>query len=418
MTASAWWASLARFGMRPGLDRIAALMDRLDHPERAFGAVHVAGTNGKGSTSALIAEGLAAAGLAVGLTTSPDLGEERERVRIAGRLVPAELWAQAREVVEWAARTLAEPPTLFEAQIAAAFWCFREARVDAAVVEVGLGGRYDATNILPPPWVTVLTPVARDHEAVLGNTLEAIARDKTGVLKPGSRLVTAPQAPPVRRVVVEAARAVGIPVRWARPQEVTSDADGVSAVVDGRRVRTRLLGRHQAVNLATAWLALDWLAERAGLDRDALAHGVAQARWPGRLERVDGEPPVVLDAAHNLHGARALAHALAEPHLARPWELVFGVLDDKPGPAMVRVLAPRVRRIVLTRPASARAQDPAVIAAAGPYGRPVTVEPDWSAALDQALAAAGPHGAVLVAGSTYLVGPVRRRLVGSGGVEG
>jgi dihydrofolate synthase/folylpolyglutamate synthase len=414
---SAWWGALGRFGMRPGLERIAALTERLGHPQRAFSAVHVAGTNGKGSTAALIAGGLKAAGYRVGLTTSPDLGEERERVCIDGALVSQELWAEAKTVVERAAQTLAESPTLFEAQIAAAFWSFRQAGVEVAVVEVGLGGRYDATNILPPPWMTVLTPVARDHEAILGTTLEAIARDKTGVLKPGSRLTTAPQAPPVRRIVVESARAVSVPVRWARPRAVTSDENGVAAVVGGRRVSTRLLGRHQAINLATAWTALDWLAESDGLSREAMAHGVAAVTWPGRLERIGRAPEVVVDAAHNLHCSRALARALAEPHLARPWYLVFGALDDKPAAAMVRTLAPRVGRIILTRPDSPRAADPGGIAAQGPFGRPVAVEPRWPVALQQALEAAGPTGAVLVAGSTYLIGPVRRWLLRRGIVE-
>jgi dihydrofolate synthase/folylpolyglutamate synthase len=408
---STWWESLRRFGMRPGLERIQGLLSRLGHPEEAFRAVHVAGTNGKGSTAALVAGGLHAAGLSVGLTVSPDLGDVRERVQINGRWLDADTWSRLAAEVEAAARELPEPPTEFEALTALAFLAFRDARVDVAVVEVGLGGRYDATNALPPPWVTIFTPVALDHQEVLGPRLVDIARDKSGVLKAGSRAVSAPQAPPVRQVFKEAAGRVGVPLRWARGRLLWSDASGVRVLVGGQAVEGRLLGAHQAVNLATAWTALAWLAAEGAGSLEAMRQGVARVQWPGRLEVVGDRPLVIVDAAHNLHGARTLARALGEPHFRRPWHLVFGALADKPGAAMLRQLLPHAASVTLVPAESARSADPASLRTLVPADRQPTVAPSVVEGLDVARARAGEDGAVLVAGSFYVVGPARRAIV-------
>jgi dihydrofolate synthase/folylpolyglutamate synthase len=408
MMRSPWWQGLRRFGMKPGLDRTMALLERLDHPERTFSAVHVAGTNGKGSTAAMIASALSAAGVRTGLTTSPDLGDVRERVLINGSLLGWEEWRRLAEAIEEAARPLAEPPTEFEALTALAFLAFRQAGVETAVVEVGLGGRYDATNVLPPPVVTVLTPEALDHEEVLGPTLTAVAEDTAGVIKTGSRVVSAPQAPPVRRVFREAAAAAGVPLTWAGGRLLWSDASGVTVEVGREVVRTRLLGRHQAVNLMTAWAALRVVADRRGLSTDALKNGLLTVNWPGRLEVVRDRPLVMVDAAHNLHGAKALARALTEPHLRRPWHLVFGTLTDKPGARMLRLLLPQVESVLLTRPESSRAMDPHDLAGGVPSAKRPAVVERVEEALREALRRAGADGAVLAAGSFYVVGPVRR----------
>lgn len=418
IAAEDWWHSLERFGMRPGLERTRHLLTALGNPERGFPAVHVAGTNGKGSTAVMIAAALQAAGLRVGLTTSPDLGDVRERVLVNGEKLSAGDWKAWRVAVAVKGHNLPEPPTTFEALTGLAFSVFAEAHVDVGVVEVGLGGRYDATNTLPAPLVTVFTPIARDHEEILGRGLEAIARDKSGIVKRGTlAVVSAWQSPKVRAILLQAARAHEVPIQFVQGRCLWSDASGVT-IRGGQNevVRTGLLGRHQAQNLAVAWATLGHLRQRWALDPEAMRHALQNVRWPGRMEVVRQQPLVVLDAAHNLHGAKALASALAEPHLARPWHLVFGHLEDKPGLAMLRALLPVVKTVTLTRPVSARASDPALLR--GKLTRSshmVHVEADWRRALSTALREVPDGGGVLVAGSLYLVGPARQWLIEEGG---
>lgn len=406
-----WWQSLERFGMRPGLERTRRLLQALGHPEKAFPAVHVAGTNGKGSTAVMVASALQAAGLRVGLTTSPDLGDVRERVLINGEKLSWQAWRTWRATVAAEGRELAEPPTTFEALTALAFGVFAGAHVDVGVVEVGLGGRYDATNTLPAPLVTVFTPIARDHEQILGRGLEAIARDKSGIVKRGAEaIVSAWQAPQVRSILVQAAQAAEVPIQFVQGRCLWSDASGVTIRV-GRNevVRCGLLGRHQAQNLAVAWATLQHVRQQWTLDPDVMRHALQNVRWPGRMEVLWETPLVILDAAHNLHGAKALARALAEPHLARPWHLVFGYLDDKPGPAMLKALLPVVKTVTLTRPVSSRAADPAPLGHR--FAGVLAVEPDWRRALASAVRESRGAGGVLVAGSLSLVGPARQWLL-------
>ncbi len=403
----------ARFGIRPGLARTAHLMARLGHPERSVPVVHIAGTNGKGSTAALIAAGLRAAGLTTGLYTSPDLGDLAERVQVDGALLSEAAWRALARRVEEAAAAAPDPPTLFECLTALALTAFAEQPVAVAVLEVGLGGSFDATNVVPVPALTVLTPVAVDHQEVLGSTLAAIARDKAGVIKSGGRVVVAPQAPPARAEVVRRARDVGAVLRWPAHRLLWSDASGVTIAVHGPAAgvwRTKLLGRHQAGNLALAAAALGWLGEGRSWDWDAVQAGVAQADWPARLEVMPGRPLGLVDGAHNLHAAHALAKALAEPHLIRRWHLVWGTFQDKPSAAMLRAVLPHVASVVLTRPSGPRGQDPAVIRQQlrlPPRLAPV-VEGRVPEALHLAVRRAGPGGAVLVAGSLALAGEARQ----------
>lgn len=402
-----------RFGIRPGLARTADLMTRLGHPERRLRVVHVAGTNGKGSTAVLIAAGLRAAGLKTGLYTSPDLGNLAERVQVDGALLPDGEWRALARRVEAAAEAAPDPPTLFECLTAVALLAFADRRVAVAVLEVGLGGTFDATNIVPVPALTVLTPIAVDHQEVLGSTVAAIARDKAGVIKPGGRVVVAPQAPLARAEVVRRAREVGAVLRWPAHRVLWSDASGVTIAVPGlagRVWRTKLLGRHQGGNLAVAATALGWLGEGLDWDWDAIGAGVAQADWPARLEVLPGRPLGLVDGAHNLHAAHALAKALAEPHLTRPWHLVWGTLTDKPSAAMLRALVPRVASVVLTRPPGPRGQDPAVIRQQLrlPGRLDAAVVDRVPEAIRLAARRAGPSGAVLVAGSLALAGEARQ----------
>lgn len=373
--------------------------------------VHVAGTNGKGSTAALIAAGLRAAGLATGLYTSPDLGDLRERVHVNGAPLADGDWQRWAGQVEAAGQGAADPPTLFECLTALAMLAFAECGVAVAVVEVGLGGSFDATNVVPVPAMTVLTPIALDHQEVLGPTVAAVARDKVGVIKRGGRVVSAAQSPPARAAVAERARAVGATVRWPSHRLLWSDASGVTIEAEGRVWRTRLLGRHQATNLGAAAAALRWMGDGSGWDWDRVQQGVALAVWPARLEVLAGRPLALIDGAHNLHAAHALAKALAEPHLRRPWHLAWGTLADKPSAAMLRAILPQVATLVMTRPPGARGQDPQVVfdRMRLPSRLETQVEPSVPRALEIAAHRAGAEGAVLVAGSLALAGEARQR---------
>jgi dihydrofolate synthase / folylpolyglutamate synthase len=388
--------ALSPLSMRFGLDRVERALDALGHPERAAPALHVAGTNGKGSTCAMAAAALRAAGLRTGLYTSPHLAAFNERIQVDGRPLDDAALARAvgavRAACPWhEAGGPEERLTYFEVATLAAFVHLAEARVDVMVVEVGLGGRLDATNALTPA-VAAVARIGLDHTRLLGDTLEAVAREKAGIFKPGVPAVLhAVQPPGVLEVLAAEAARRGAP--W---QVAPVGWDGPLS----------LLGPHQQGNAGLAVAALRAL-RRAGVpvDERAIAAGLAAARWPGRLERIGG---VLLDGAHNPDGAAALAAALVVLHPGRPVELVFGVLEDKDHAGMLRALAPAVRRLHLVAPDSARARPPAEVAEqARALGLPADLHAGVGEALACARAAAADGAPVVVAGSLYLVGEAR-----------
>jgi len=397
---------LSPLSMRFGLSRVERALQALGHPERAAPVLHVAGTNGKGSTCAMAAASLRAAGLRVGLYTSPHLVAFNERIQVDGAPLSDADLAAAVEAVRAAspwheAGAPEDRLTYFEVATLAAFVHLARARVDVAVVEVGLGGRLDATNAVAPA-VTAVARIGLDHTQLLGETVEAVAREKAGIFKPGvPAVIHAWQPPGVRELLAAEAARVGAPLTvapagWSGP--------------------LALLGPHQQGNAGLAAAALRAL-RAAGLPvgEEAIAEGLATARWPGRLERV-GE--VLLDGAHNPDGAAALAAALSALHPGRPAELVFGVLADKDHRGMLSALAPVVRRLHLVTPASARARPAAEVAGlAALLGLPADVHGGVAEALACARgAAAGGVGAgpVVVAGSLYLVGEARALLSADG----
>jgi len=293
------------------LDRIRAVLDALGNPQRTFRVVHVAGTNGKGSTCAMIEAGLRSAGIRTGLFTSPHLIEPTERIQISGAAVTPEQFQRSFAVVHEIAETLDLDchPTYFETVTAMAFWLFRELGVETAVIEVGLGGRLDATNVVDPE-LTVITPIDFDHEIYLGHTLQAIAREKAGILKPGVPAIFARQRPEASAVLEARAGELGVEVTRAADFEICDleiDARGSRFSVLGLgesqfSVHCPLAGEHQVENAVTAALAL----QRLGVSPE----GIEYTRWPGRLEHVAPNPDVILDGAHNPAGARALARYL------------------------------------------------------------------------------------------------------------
>jgi dihydrofolate synthase/folylpolyglutamate synthase len=294
-----------------GLERIAVLLDALGNPQQACRIVHVAGTNGKGSTCAMIESGLRAAGYRTGLFTSPHLVEPTERIRIDGEPVPAAQFAAAFDQVHACAERLLRAeridlhPTYFESVTAMALLLFRECAVEFTVLEVGLGGRLDATNAVAPE-LCVITPIDFDHEAFLGNSLESIAWEKAGILKPGVAAVFARQRPEALAVLEARAAELRVPVVRATDTPVSAvalGARGSDFTWAGMAVHCPLPGEHQVENAAVAMAAL----QRLGVAPGAIQEGTAQTVWPGRLERISADPDVILDGAHNPAGARLAA---------------------------------------------------------------------------------------------------------------
>jgi dihydrofolate synthase/folylpolyglutamate synthase len=400
--------ALEQFGIKLGLGNITALVQALNHPERAFPVVHVAGTNGKGSVTAMVERGLRAAGHRTGRYTSPHLTHIEERVAIDGQPIDAATFDRvAADVLDLidrlrAAGTTEHLPTFFEATTAIAFEVFRRKEVTVGVIEVGLGGRYDATNVVTP-LVTAITSIAFDHERHLGNSLAQIAFEKAGIIKAGVPVIVGGMPQEARRVIEEVARVAGAPVAEGRERP------------GGTAVPLALQGAHQRGNAAVAAEVLR-RCDDAGLvvRRDHIITALSDVEWPARVEwlRLPSGHDVLIDAAHNPAGAEALAVYAAS--VMEPSPLVLGVMKDKDVDALAGAIAPAVSVFVVTEAPTPRAL-PAVLLA----GRlrqlfpAVTVlereQPE--AALTLALESS-PRA--IAAGSIFLVGPLRERLIALG----
>ena len=416
---------LETLGIKLGLERMRKTLAALGDPQLRFPAVLVAGTNGKGSSSALLAAMAQAAGYRTGLYTSPHLESVEERLRLDGRTIePARLAGLLTTAIAAAERATAAPPTYFEALTLAAFLWFAEERVDLAVVEVGLGGRLDATNTCEP-LLSLITPIGFDHQELLGDTLAAIAREKAGILRRGRPALAWVEDREPAAALQAAAAEAGADLRFVpdsvrvetiEPLGWAGQRIGLATPLCRYSLQIALLGDHQAANLGLAVRAAETLAGLGfpRLGPQAIAAGAAACRWPGRLEVIalpggrHGRR-AVLDAAHNGQGAAGLAAFLDRAN--EPADLLFGVLADKDYAGMLGLLAPRARRLVLTTPRSPRAKDPAELAAlltAGAGRADVLVEPDPERALDRALELGGET--LVACGSIYLIGEVRRGL--------
>ena len=406
----AWLFALEQFGIKFGLENISTMVARLGHPERAFRSVHVAGTNGKGSVTAMVDAALRAAGHRSARYTSPHLTDLSERFVIDGRAVTeAALTAAAgdvRDAIDGLRGDggLTVQPTFFEVTTAIAFELFRRAGVDVAVLEVGLGGRLDATNVVAPPGLvaTAITSIAFDHQLYLGTTLRDIAVEKAGIVKPGVPVVVGPLPPEAAAAVDGVAASRGAPV-------IRASADDCLGMTVG------LAGVHQRSNAAVALRLLQVLDARGiAVPAGAIAAGLARPEWPGRLEvrRLANGRELLLDAAHNPAGAAALASYLkAEGGEPRP--LVFAAMGDKDVTGMFAALLPAVGRLIVTRASNARSADPESLAQqareAAP-ALPIEVAVDLTAALD---AAWRVDSRIVVAGSIFLLGDVIRTVGGS-----
>lgn len=385
-----------------GLERITTLLHGLGDPHRSCRWIHVAGTNGKGSTCAMIEAGLRAAGERTGLYTSPHLIEPTERIQIKGRPISPEQFAAALDRVhDTAERMLASNqldmhPTFFETITAMAFVLFADARLDRVVLEVGLGGRLDATNVVSPE-LCVITPIDYDHQIFLGDTIEQIAAEKAGILKPGVPAVFAEQRKEAEAVLRAHAQARYVLSRDWPITDVQMDARGSRFCLKGKRIQCPLAGEHQIENARVAAIALEQLG--------VVPDGIATARWPGRLEHVSEDPAIILDGAHNPAGTRALAAYIRRFYSDHRVCIIYGALKDKAVAEMTSVLFPLADQIILTAPSNARAMPPEEIDAPGAVITHSILE-----ALEKARSAA-PDTVIFITGSLYLVGEARALLV-------
>lgn len=414
---------LEQFGIKFGLDNIRALLARLGNPERGYQTIHVAGTNGKGSVTAMVDAALRAGGHRSARYTSPHLLDLSERYVIDGRPVDREpLVAAAADVRDTIEAMVADGsldvhPTYFEATTAIGFELFRRASVDVAVIEVGLGGRLDATNVLSPV-ATAITSIAFDHEQYLGRTLAGIAGEKAGIVKPGVPVVVGPLAPEALAAIDKRARDLGAPLTIATDRvSATPAADGRvrlrSAGHDYGAIRLALRGRHQVSNAAVAVALLELVDERGiGVPPDAVVRALESVWWPGRLDvqRFPDGREAVLDAAHNGEGAAALAEYLRGSGGRLP--IVFAAMRDKDVPTMFGEILPLASVLVLTRPDTMRAAEPDTLAAEARRVRPdveIVIEPSVPSAIRAAWDRA-PR--IAIAGSIFLLGEVYKELGG------
>lgn len=397
------------------LERMRLLMAELDNPQDRYPTVHVAGTKGKGSTCALIASGLHAAGMRVGLYTSPHLLDYTERIQIDGEPVSHEGLAGLVDKIK---PVVARVPklTTFEITTALAFMYFAQEHVDAAVIEVGLGGRLDATNVLFPK-VSVITSLSYDHMAVLGNTLAQIAGEKAGIIKPGVPVISAPQKEEALAVLVRTAAERRAPFTLVG-RDITFES--LRHSLDGQALKVRngddaytftipLLGSHQVQNAAVAAAALWSLrGQRIGISDEAIKEGFAQVQWPARFEVARRDPPVIFDSAHNQDSFARLRQALEDYFPGRKVYLVFGASEDKNIPGMFTEIKPLVQQMLISKSFHPRALDTDKIQAlAQQAGVPNVIMPSVEEAFDRALEMSEKDGSiVLSAGSMFVTAEV------------
>lgn len=449
--AEAYLASLGRFGIKPGLERVRLLLRELGDPHRGYPVVHVAGTNGKGSVCTLIAAGYQAAGFRTGLFTKPHLTSYNERIAVSGRAIDDAAFGRwidrLRPIVDRVTEELGSP-TEFDVGTALAFAFFAEMQVDVAVVETGLGGTWDSTNVIDPA-LSVITPIGMDHSDVLGDTISAIAGEKAGIIKPGRPVVVGPQAPEALQVLLERAVAGRSPAvrveRQAKGQEAMVAAGGSARGAEGfqggavgaasvrfeplawdrtgglvristgsasHTYRVGMLGAHQLENAAIAVAAWEALDAQLFVPATARAAALSDTRVPGRLELISGAPPILLDGGHNARAAEALGDALAKLFDGVPVTLLFGTSQDKPADAMLRSLLPHAACVVTAQAVAARlggwsAEQLAALCRQMAPSLPIEGAASPAEALARAQAQTPPNGLICVCGSMYLIREVR-----------
>ncbi|MDJ0810737.1 MAG: folylpolyglutamate synthase/dihydrofolate synthase family protein [Desulfobacterales bacterium] len=401
--------SLHRFGIKLGLDVMRNILSGLDRPQQRFKSVHVAGTNGKGSVASMLTAILQEAGFTVGLYTSPHLVHFNERIRINGRPISNREVVAAYKAVK-AVHSGDREPTFFEFSTAMALYAFGQRPVDWAVIETGMGGRLDATNMLSPE-ACIITNISLEHCDYLGNTISAVAGEKAGIIKENTPLVTGVKQPAAVWVTEAKAAAMKAPcIRQGPDFRTRQQADGHFTYfgVDHKwaGLKTPLLGEHQVSNASLALAAAEVLIQKGvPIDEAHVRKGLMATQWPGRLETVCEKPHIILDGAHNLAAARNLGRYLQNHLKDRNILMVVGILDDKPYSGMLSGMLPPCRRAIITAPKIGRAVPAQTLAdTALHHIRSVDVVPHVAQAVEQAVKTAGPQDTIVVAGSLYVVG--------------
>lgn len=408
---------LGRFGIILGLDTMEGILERLGNPEKKFTVIHVAGTNGKGSVASYLTRILGLSGYRTGLYTSPHLVRFNERIQVNGEMITDEEVVASYNRVE-AANVGERSGTFFELTTAMAFDVFAEKGVEVAVIETGMGGRLDATNIVSPV-LSIITNVSLEHKDHLGDTIAKIAYEKAGIIKEETPAIVGVRQASAIGVVEETAREINAPViRLGRDIHIRRSANGFSCRCNGIAISdlsTSLLGKHQVENAALAVAACAVLRRdnRFNIADDTIREGLASTFWPGRLERVSSTPETIIDGAHNPAAIKALVSYLEEEQKGREITLVTGILDDKSYQKMFANLLPFCRRVILVQAQTERSIDPESMRAdAAKYVKNVMVIRDIDEAITSARSTAREGELVLVAGSLYVAGEARAALVG------
>jgi dihydrofolate synthase/folylpolyglutamate synthase len=406
---------LRRFGIILGLETIAGILNALGNPQNNFASIHLAGTNGKGSVAAALSSILHEAGYKVGLYTSPHLVRFNERICINNRQIADADVVKSFKAVQQVHHG-DRSPTFFEFATAMALYEFGRQKVDWAVIETGMGGRFDATNVIQPA-MSIITNVSMEHRDYLGNTLARIAREKAGIIKQGAPVVTAIKQRQARAVVRRVAGKESAPLyilgkNFKVRRKGAGEFSYYGIENTWHKMHTPLLGRYQVENAALAIAACELLnKDKAEIPRKKIQEGLTKTRWPGRLEIVSDNPLVILDGAHNLIAARNLARFLSKNLSRRRITLVVGILDDKPYGAMLKSLLPVCSRAIVTRAKTERALAPQrLYAAAKKIISDVTVIPEVAAAARQAIETANPNDVICIAGSLYVVGEAKEAI--------
>lgn len=426
--------NLTKFGINLGLERIKALLDRLGNPEKKLNVIHIGGTNGKGSTAAMLREILVQAGYRTGMYISPHLHDFRERITINGEQISKEdVTAGINEIKSHLQAIIAqgvEHPTEFEVSTALGLLYFANKQPDFVIVEVGMGGEIDSTNVVHP-LISVITNIGMDHMDYLGDTIEKIAKVKAGIIKPGVPVVTAAEKTEALKVIEEDASSKGSPlivvgrdVLWTRAddelQEPSNRLDyrGLNRSYQGLAVA--LHGEHQFTNAATALAAAELLQDRFvyKITESAVRDGLNSVQWPGRLELISKDPKILMDAAHNVEGMKSLAKALDEYkeglYKRKRLLLCLGMLGDKEREKAISIIAPLADKIVITRPDSPRAGDWEHLAVlAGKYigEKNVRIIEDAESAVRVCLEMMEPQDMLCISGSIYLLADIRNYLL-------
>ena len=411
--------SRAVFGSRPGFERINALLDALDHPEKGMKYIHVAGTNGKGSVCTTTANILSSAGYKTGLFTSPYVSDFRERIQIDGNFIDcdelASITERVKNVVDELDR-LDNSPTEFEVITAIAFLYYKQEKCDIVVLEVGLGGLLDSTNVIDAPLIAAIVSLSFDHMGVLGNTIEEIAAQKAGIIKDGSITVSAPFQPQsALKVLQDTARAHGNKFVIGNPdaiEQIREDINGNLIRYRDTEINLPLIGPHQIGNLSVTLAIIDELSTLGyEISIDNIKTGIEKTTIPARVEILSKEPLIILDGGHNEDGASALEKTLIS-YVDRPITLVIGVMADKEVDRVVEHLAPHAKRVVTTKPSNPRAMSSEDLGAiAGKFCPEILSEDSPCKAFDLARSLVTDDEALIVCGSLYLAGDVRAHMI-------